>query len=60
MSRTLMSLVVLIVAVYLVLCVALFFFQRSLIWFPQPNAVNSADSRLTLSMSNAQVSVISR
>ncbi|MFJ2320453.1 alpha/beta hydrolase [Pseudomonas sp. NPDC087817] len=60
MSRTLMSLVVLIIAVYLVLCAALFFFQRSLIWFPQPNAVNSADSQLTLSMPDAQVSVITR
>ncbi|MBK5528918.1 alpha/beta fold hydrolase [Pseudomonas sp. TH06] len=60
MSRTLMSLVVLIVAVYLVLCAALFFFQRSLIWFPQPNAFNNADSQLTLSMPDAQVSVITR
>lgn len=55
-----MSLVVLIVAVYLVLCAALFFFQRSLIWFPQPNAFNNADSQLTLSMPDAQVSVITR
>jgi pimeloyl-ACP methyl ester carboxylesterase len=60
MSRTLMSLVALIVAVYLVLCAALFFFQRSLIYFPQPNAVTSADSQLTLSMPDAQVSVITR
>jgi len=60
MSRTLMSLVALIVALYLVLCAALFFFQRSLIYFPQPNAVNSADSRMTLSMPDAQVSVVTR
>ncbi|TDV44681.1 hypothetical protein EDF87_110179 [Pseudomonas helmanticensis] len=60
MSRTLMSLVALIVAVYLVLCAALFFFQRSLIYFPQPNAVNSADSRMTLAMPDAQVSVVTR
>ncbi|WP_456022585.1 alpha/beta hydrolase [Pseudomonas protegens] len=60
MSRTLMSLVALIVAVYLVLCAALFFFQRSLIYFPQPNAVTNADSQLTLSMPDAQVSVITR
>lgn len=60
MSRTLMSLVALIVAVYLVLCAALFFFQRSLIYFPQPNAVNSADSRMTLSMPDTQVSVVTR
>lgn len=55
-----MSLVALIVAVYLVLCAALFFFQRSLIYFPQPNAVTSADSQLTLSMPDAQVSVVTR
>jgi pimeloyl-ACP methyl ester carboxylesterase len=55
-----MSLVALIVAVYLVLCAALFFFQRSMIYFPQPNAVTSADSQLTLSMPDAQVSVITR
>lgn len=60
MSRTLMSLVALIVAVYLVLCAALFFFQRSLIYFPQPNAVTSADSRMTLSMPEAQISLITR
>jgi pimeloyl-ACP methyl ester carboxylesterase len=55
-----MSLVALIVAVYLVLCTALFFFQRSLIYFPQPNAVTSADSQLTLSMPDAQISVLTR
>jgi pimeloyl-ACP methyl ester carboxylesterase len=60
MSRTLMSLVALIVAVYLVLCAALFFFQRSLIYFPQPNAVSSTDSRITLSMPDTQVSVVTR
>ncbi|MBY8937536.1 alpha/beta hydrolase [Pseudomonas fluorescens] len=60
MSRTLMSLVALIVTVYLVLCAALFFFQRSLIYFPQPNAVTSADSRMTLSMPDAQISLITR
>ncbi|VVN43306.1 hypothetical protein PS619_05543 [Pseudomonas fluorescens] len=60
MSRTLMSLVALIVAVYLALCAALFFFQRSLIYFPQPNAFTSADSRRTLSMPEAQISLITR
>ncbi|PIF48068.1 hypothetical protein CLU80_0297 [Pseudomonas sp. 29] len=60
MSRTLMSLVALIVAVYLVLCAALFFFQRSLIYFPQPNAVSGSDSHLILSMPDARVSVITR
>ncbi|MBR7198189.1 hypothetical protein [Pseudomonas sp. 14A] len=60
MSRTLMSLVVFIIAVYLVLCAALFVFQRSLIWFPQPAAVVAADSRLKLSMPDAEVWVTTR
>lgn len=60
MSRTLMSLVVLIVAVYLALCAALFFFQRSLIYFPQPAAVDSAQSRLKLSMPDAEIWVSTR
>jgi pimeloyl-ACP methyl ester carboxylesterase len=55
-----MSLVALIVAVYLVLCAALFFSQRSLIYFPQPNAVSGSDSQLILSMPDARVSVITR
>ncbi|MBC3777202.1 alpha/beta fold hydrolase [Pseudomonas sp. SWRI99] len=60
MSRTLMSLVVFIVAVYLVLCAALFVFQRSLIYFPQPAAVTSEDSRLKLSMPDVEVWVTTR
>lgn len=55
-----MSLVVFIVAVYLVLCAALFVFQRSLIYFPQPAAVTSEDSRLKLSMPDAEVWVTTR
>lgn len=55
-----MSLVALLVAVYLALCAALFVFQRSLIYFPQPNAAASADSRMTLSMPDATVSVLTR
>ncbi|MBK3466272.1 alpha/beta hydrolase [Pseudomonas sp. MF6776] len=60
MSRTLMSLVALIVAAYLVLCAALFVFQRSLIYFPQPGAVESLDSRLKLSMPDADIWVTTR
>ena len=52
MSRKLMSLVALLIALYLLLCGALFIFQRSLIYFPQPdNAVTTEDSRLKLAMS---------
>ena len=55
-----MSLVALIVAAYLVLCAALFVFQRSLIYFPQPGAVDSLDSRLKLSMPDADIWVTTR
>ncbi|MCF4994765.1 hypothetical protein GIW70_06225 [Pseudomonas syringae] len=60
MSRTLVSLVALIVAVYLALCVALFFFQRSLIYFPQPASLDSPESRLTLLMPDAEIRVTTR
>ncbi|MGZ9668782.1 lysophospholipase [Pseudomonas monsensis] len=60
MSRRLMSLVALIVALYLALCAALFVFQRSLIYFPRPAAVEAADARLKLSMPDADVWVTTR
>lgn len=60
MSRRLMSLVALIVALYLALCAALFVFQRSLIYFPRPAAVEAADARLKLSMPDAEVWVTTR
>ena len=55
-----MSLVALIVALYLALCAALFVFQRSLIYFPRPAAVEAADARLKLSMPDADVWVTTR
>ena len=60
MSRTLLSLVALIVAVYLILCAALFVFQRALIYFPQPASLDSPESRLTLAMPDADVRVTVR
>ncbi len=61
MSRILISLVALIIALYLVLCGALFVFQRSLIYFPRPdNAVATPDSRMKLSMPDADVWVTIR
>ncbi|MNX45722.1 putative aminoacrylate hydrolase RutD [compost metagenome] len=57
MSRTLVLLVVIPAAVYLALCVALFVFQRSLIYYPQPRAVGSAETLLTLPVDDAQVLV---
>ncbi|WP_409317965.1 alpha/beta hydrolase [Pseudomonas sp. KCJK9016] len=57
MSRILMSLVALLLALYLILCAALFVFQRSLIYFPQSGAVDSAQSRMTLTMPDANIRV---
>jgi pimeloyl-ACP methyl ester carboxylesterase len=57
MSRTLVLLVVVLAALYLVLCLALFVFQRSLIYYPQPRASDSSVPLLTLSVDDAQVLV---
>ncbi|MDI2144594.1 MULTISPECIES: alpha/beta hydrolase [unclassified Pseudomonas] len=57
MSRILMSLVALLLALYLILCAALFVFQRSLIYFPQAGSMDSAESRMTLTMPDADIRV---
>jgi pimeloyl-ACP methyl ester carboxylesterase len=57
MSRILMFLVVIVVALYLVLCIALFVFQRALIYFPQPAAPGAEQTMLTLTVADAQVRV---
>lgn len=57
MSRTLVLLVVIPAAVYLALCVALLVFQRSLIYYPQPRAIGSAETVLTLPVDDARVLV---
>jgi pimeloyl-ACP methyl ester carboxylesterase len=57
MSRTLMSLIVILAALYLALCAALFVFQRALIYFPQPRAVGTPATLLTLPVDDVQVQV---
>ncbi|VVM42000.1 hypothetical protein PS662_00343 [Pseudomonas fluorescens] len=57
MSRTLMVIVVIVVALYLALCVALFVFQRALIYFPQPAALATPQTMLTLAVADARVQV---
>jgi pyrroloquinoline quinone (PQQ) biosynthesis protein C len=46
MPRTLVLIVVILAALYLALCAALFVFQRALIYYPQPRAVGSAETLL--------------
>lgn len=57
MFRTLTLLVVIIAALYLALCAALFVFQRALIYYPQPSALATPASLLTLNVEDAQVQV---
>ncbi|TPG74100.1 alpha/beta hydrolase [Pseudomonas arsenicoxydans] len=57
MFRNLALLVVIIAALYLALCAALFVFQRALIYYPQPSAVTTPASLLTLTVEDAQIQV---
>ncbi len=57
MPRTLMTILAIAVLLYLALCAALFVFQRSLIYFPQPRTVGGAETLMTLSVADAQVLV---
>ncbi|MNN24940.1 putative aminoacrylate hydrolase RutD [compost metagenome] len=57
MFRNLMLLVVILAALYLALCLLLFVFQRSLIYYPQPRAAESSATLLTLPVDDAQVLV---
>ncbi|HEF4759633.1 TPA: alpha/beta hydrolase [Pseudomonas putida] len=59
MSRTLVLAVVILAALYLALCAALFVFQRALIYYPQPRADSSAPL-LSLSVDDVQVNVSTR
>jgi pimeloyl-ACP methyl ester carboxylesterase len=60
MSRTLVLLVVIVAALYLALCAALFVFQRALIYYPQPAAVGSSATLLTLPVDDEQIQVSTR
>jgi uncharacterized protein len=60
MSRTLFILVALVVIGYLVLNVALFVFQRSFIYFPQPRALVSGATTIMLPIEDGQVLVTTR
>ena len=60
MTRTLTSIALLIAAIYVVLCVALFVFQRALIYFPQPRAVGDLDTILTMPVEGAEIVISTR
>jgi pimeloyl-ACP methyl ester carboxylesterase len=55
MFRLTIHVVVAIVVLYVYLCVALFFFQRSLIYFPQESAFGSSETTATLRVPGAEL-----
>lgn len=60
MSRTMLTLAAVVALVYLGLCAALFVFQRSLIYFPQPRSLASRAATITLQVDGGQVLVTAR
>jgi pimeloyl-ACP methyl ester carboxylesterase len=60
MSRTMTTFVAVVALVYLGLCAVLFFYQRSLIYFPQPRSPGNGANTLTLSADGAQLLVTTR
>ena len=55
--RTIASLISIALLLYGVACVALFLFQRSLIYFPQPSAFDTPSTTLTLAVPGADLKV---
>ena len=60
MSRALVILVALVAIGYLALCVALFVFQRSHIYYPQPRSLAGGATTITLPIEEGQVLVTTR
>lgn len=60
MIRTLCTLLAFVAVAYVGLCVALFLFQGSLIYFPQPRAVTTPQSTMLLPVGDAELVVTVR
>jgi pimeloyl-ACP methyl ester carboxylesterase len=60
LSRTLVTFLLWATALYVVICVALLVFQRSLIYFPQPRAIDNPNTLLKLPIEDAEVLVSTR
>jgi hypothetical protein len=60
MSRTMITVVAVVALVYLGLCAVLFFYQRNMIYFPQPRSRNGGATTFTLPAEGAQLLVTAR
>ena len=57
MQRTLYIVISVVLVGYAGLCAAMYFFQRSLLYYPQPRAVTAGESTMTLPVDGAEVIV---
>ena len=55
MLRPILSFVAFVAIIYIALCVLLFFFQRSLIYYPQPRAKGERSATMLLSVPDAEL-----
>jgi uncharacterized protein len=60
MMRMMITIAAVVAAIYLVLCAALFLFQRSLIYFPQPGSLGQGAPTIVLPVDGATVLVTVR
>ena len=60
MPRAMITFVAFAVLVYLGLCAILFFYQRDLIYFPQPRSPGNGATTVTLQADGAQLLVTAR
>lgn len=60
MRRKMVTFLAVVASAYLGLCGVLFFFQRSLIYFPQPRTIGSGATTITLPMEGGDVLVTAR
>lgn len=60
MSRVFVSVAVIATIAYIGVCAALFYFQRSLIYFPQPRALGASGAVMTLQVPDADLLITAR
>ena len=60
MLRTIVAIGIILIVTYASLCAALFFFQRSLIYFPQPRSMGNGDTVATLHTPDASLTLTVR
>jgi len=60
MRRWILGVLVLVVFLYILVCLAVYFYQRSLMYFPQPRHVSAAESTMKMPVNGAEITVTVR